>query len=691
MKIVLQDGIKDCGICCLLSIIRFYGGDVSKEYLREITNTNKSGVTAYDLIEGSKKLGFISEGVSGDLTKIENNNLPCIAHVVVNKSYKHFVVIYDINLKSKRVIIMDPAKGKRVLSLAEFKLFSTGKYIFLKPIKQLPIVFKKKIISKEIKKFIVYNRKKLLFIFILTFVYFVFHIILAFHFKYLLDYSINYNLTNPIYFLSICLLIIYIFRELAIVFRNFLLNKCLSILDYNLTIRIYRQLLLLPYLYYRNRTTGEIISRFKDLNIIKTFLVHCFPTIVDLFGVIVFGMIMFKINSKLALGVIIIGIVMIVIQFIFNGIKEKKIKIISNNSDRTNSYLIESVSNMDTIKGSHLEKRFIDIFSLKYQKLLENIYDYQSLNELFIFIKNICHDILIIIILGLGSYLVIKKRLSIALLVVFQSVFSYFLVCLDNLLDLFNEYGKFKIALGRIEDMFMITCENFVGSSYYLFYDLKGKIVFNNLSYQVSNKKLFSDLSISINDGDKILMIGSSGSGKSTLVKMLMRYFEVPYGKISIGDIDINHYHLEVLRNNITYVGNLDSLFTDTVYNNITLNKEVSDELFKKVADITMVSEIVLDDILGYQKMIEENGYNLSNGERQRIILARALLRKSNIYIFDEAFSQIDYYRTRKILKNIFNYLSDKTIIVISHRYQKKLFERVLKLENGKIYEIEKI
>ena len=131
MKVVLQDGIKDCGICCLLSVIRFYDGDVSKEYLREITNTNKSGVSAYDLIEGAKSIGFDAVGVKGDLSKIEKNNLPCLAHVIVNKSYKHFVVIYDIDFKRNKVLIMDPAKGKVILNMSEFKLMSSMNYIFL--------------------------------------------------------------------------------------------------------------------------------------------------------------------------------------------------------------------------------------------------------------------------------------------------------------------------------------------------------------------------------------------------------------------------------------------------------------------------------------------------------------------------------------------------------------------------------
>ena len=149
MKVVLQDGIKDCGICSLLSIIRFYGGEVSKEYLREITNTTKDGVSFYNLIEGAKQIGFEAIGLSGQIENIEINNLPCIAHFIVNKSYKHFVVLYEINIKKNQVTLMDPAKGKKIISISEFNLLSSNNYIFLRPVKKLPIMQKKNIIVQK--------------------------------------------------------------------------------------------------------------------------------------------------------------------------------------------------------------------------------------------------------------------------------------------------------------------------------------------------------------------------------------------------------------------------------------------------------------------------------------------------------------------------------------------------------------
>ena len=217
---------------------------------------------------------------------------------------------------------------------------------------------------------------------------------------------------------------------------------------------------------------------------------------------------------------------------------------------------------------------------------------------------------------------------------------------------------------------------------------MSGDIKIKDLSYKIGYKTLFNKLSLTIKRGEKILLSGPSGCGKSTLVKMLMRYIEVDYNKINIASIDINHYHLNNIRTNITYLSSSEYLFNDTIRNNITLYKEYTEEEIEEVTKICLVNDIIKNTDLGLDKMIEENGFNFSSGEKQRIFLARAIIKKTNIYIFDEALGQIDINREKKILEGIFKYLKDKTVIVISHRFNnKKVFDRVLKLEEGKIIE----
>lgn len=295
---------------------------------------------------------------------------------------------------------------------------------------------------------------------------------------------------------------------------------------------------------------------------------------------------------------------------------------------------------------------------------------------------------MIVFILGMGSYLVIRGDFSLGQMIVYQSVYGYLKGCFDNLIVIVSSYNNFKVSLERIEDLFTVGHDNFIGSYYYSMYRVLGTIKFCNLNYSLVGRKIFDNLNLDIPFGQKILIVGVSGEGKSTLVKILLRYIEVKFGMVSINNIDINHYHLDIIRNDITYVSSNEVLFNNTIYNNITLEREISDDKFLKACSICRVDKIISNDSLGYKRVVEENGFNFSSGERQRIVLSRCLLRDSNIYIFDEAFSQIDKVMRDDILNDIIEYLEDKTVIVISHNVEnKKYFDRVLRLRNGKIYE----
>lgn len=693
MKVVLQDGIKDCGICSLLSIIRFYGGDVSKEYLRELTDTTKDGVSLYNLHAAAEYLGFTTKGVTGKIENIDVNNLPCIAHLIVNKSYRHFVVIYQINKKKRQVIIMDPAKGKKQISFSEFNLLSSSNYLFLKPIKKLAVMKKKNVIYKNISKLIKKNKFSLILIFILTTSYFILNIIASFHFKYILEYSINYKLSENITIISIVMIIIYLLKNINFSIRNIFLYKFSAIFDNEIMNLTYKQILLLPYSYYKNRTTGEVISRIKDLNIIRSFLINFFSTVTtDMLSLIIFFIIMLHYNNRLTIYLLLPITIILISLIVINKKKKKLIVSMSKKEDQINTYIIEGISNVDTTKGSHLEKRLIDKFKLAYKNFQSLIYRFNIINEINIYLKNNLNDFFYILIYGIGSYYVIKDKMSIGTLIVYQSIFSIFLSSFYRIVNILDEYNTYKNALERIEELYLLEIDNFKNNYFYLPYKLDGIIKYNNLNLKIGNKEIFVDLSLIIKPGDKILLCGSSGSGKSTLVKILLRYVAIPYGYVSISNIDINHYHLENIRSNITYVTSNEYLFSNTIKNNILLNKECDETTYKTICEVCLIDDIVKDKSLGYDTMLEENGFNLSNGERQRIILARSLMRNTSIYIFDEALSQIDINKEKKILINIFNYLHDKTVIIISHRFNnKKLFNRILKLENGVINESKKI
>ena len=690
MKVVLQDGIKDCGVCSLLSIIRFYGGEVSKEYLRELTHTTREGVSLYYLAEAAQRLGFEVKAVSGDFQDIEEENLPCIAHLIVNKNYKHFVVLYQIHRKKNQVTLMDPAKGKKTISFSEFRLLSSSAYLFLRPVQKLPVIKKRNIIKKSVWKLFTTNKTLLFPIIFLTFFYFLFSILCTFHFKMIVDLSIQYQNSKSLYWISWIMISFYLFKNINLFCRNILLNKWTSVFDYEITSLTYKQVILLPYLYYKNRTTGEVVSRFRDLNTIRSFFSNLFCVLsTDFLSAFLFLLLMSRYHFKMTFAIFLFSLLSLFYHLFIVPYKVKYFRIICEYQDKTNSYIIQGTNNVDTVKGFHLEKRLMDKFNLHYHLFLGKVYHYMRFLECNHFLKMVWDDFLQAFVYGVGAYFVIRERLSLSSFLIYHSFFTYFYYCFQNILSLLEEYSSYRVALDRVEELFLLSHDDFRNHYFYFSYHLRGKIEYHHVDYQVGSKVLFHNLDFVVNPGSKILLCGESGSGKSTLMKMLLRYIDVEYGKISIDHIDINHYHLENVRSYITYVTNQEYLFTDTLKNNILLYREVEEEEFFKVCKICFVDDIIQKNLLRYDTLIEENGFRFSNGERQRIILARSILRDSSIYILDEALSGVDISMEGKILKEVFSYLKDKTVIVISHRFNhKEMYDQIFQLRDGGLHEI---
>ncbi len=687
MKVVRQNGSMDCGVCCLLSVIRHYGGNLPIEYLREMTATDRNGVSAYNLVHTAQEIGFSAYGVRGELTDISSLDLPIISHVILNKNLKHFVVIYKIDNIKRKVMIMDPAKGKRIQTFAEFSLMSSNNYIILKPIDTLPNIRVKKYVKMWFKNFSKSNITYLVYIVIFSLLSFFLSIVCGFHFSFLLNNAINYGIENNVLKISMLILVIYVFKEILFLFRNLVSSKFSILMDEYMTKKFYNKLLLLPYMYYKNRTTGEIVSRMGGLGIVKSFLTKLLVTIfTDVLVVNVFLIMLFKVNLEIFF--LLVGIIVFFILIaIFNN--QKKRRYLSNyllEEDKINSLFIENLEKITTIKNLHLEPRKVSRFYARYKRLLESSYLVNN-NLLFMnTIQEIIKDVFYVLFYLIASLNVISFKCSIGLILILQNILSYFFISFSNILKVVSDFNQYKLSRERIDDLFMIRGDNFSCSNYFKERKVNGTIEFKNLNYSLNTHTLFKNLNLKIYPKEKIFFYGESGSGKSTLMKMLLSYIDVNYGVITIDNIDINHYHLGVLRNEVMYVGQNESLFYGTIKDNVVLYENIAADNLEQIYNITLLDKVIAKKRHGDLEMIENDNYNLSGGERQKIILSRALCKNSSIYIFDEAFSQIDVLEERQILEKIFSYLKEKTVIVISHRMgNMDLYSRTLKLEGGGI------
>ncbi len=682
---VMQDEIKDCGAASLLTIIETYGGNVSMEYLRMLTNTTKSGTNAYYLLEASKSIGFDVRAVEGSIELLNKKDLPCIAHVIIDKKYKHFVVIHDIS--KKYIIVADPALGIKKVLIDDFKKISTNKYLLLRPNKKIPNYKNNKDFIAKIIKDIFTHKKTIFFVFLNSFIYTLLNILGSYSFQFVIEDAINIGSFNNLYFIMLSMICFIIIKALVDYFRVELINYINYKLDFVLTHDIFKHIILLPYQYYRNKTTADIISRIGDIGSIKEALSSAFISIIDGILLIFIFIALVNINIYLSLLSLLIVILYFLVIKIFNNKLNSSISINQQEISKVNLSLIESIESVETIKGLNVENEITDRFDDTYTNCLNKNFKLLSIFNKEGLLKDLISGLGINLIILIGSLLVLKDKMTIGELITYNALVIYFLEPIKNIIDFNVQINKVKVAIRRIIDLYSINKEQLNIDKKYVDKKLDGKIDIINLSYSYNGRdKILDSVNLVIQKYQKIMLCGDSGSGKSTLVKILMKYYDIPNNIITIDEKDINDYNLLQIRRDICYVSQNEKLFTDSVYNNIVLDRNIEYNEFLKVCKITGVDKIVNKNISKYDMLLEENGFNISGGERQRIIMARSILKNASIYIFDESMSQLDIESERKMLIKIFKAFSKKTIIFVSHRFDNKdLFDNICFIREGHI------
>ena len=683
--IILQDGIKECGSACLLSIIRYYGGNVSLEKLLELTNTNKEGTNFYDITKAAYEIGLMAKGYKieniSNLFEIEN---PFISQIVIN-NYMHFVVVYKI--KNNIITIMDPAKGMVKLSIDNFSKLWTGYILTIEPYKKLPEYHDNNYLNHIIKNIIINNKKMIINIICLTLITTIFTCIYSYHSKIIID---NYLYTNKlsIIVITIIFIIILLIKLITEFLRNNLLLYLNQKIDLSIITTTINKIISLPYSYYKNKTTGETISRINDLLYIKNVVSKTITTIfLDIILSLVVLIVLFTINKTMTIILFIIIIIYFLIFLVYKNTIKEVTNSIQEDSAKVNSLLVESISSYETIKGLNLENKFKNKINKQYLKTINNNLELTKIINNEDLIKDLIERIVILFIMYLGITYVMDKSLTVGSLITYNSLLYYFISPIRNSLEFYKEFYYTKNSIKRINNILNYKYEKLDKESNL---NIEGNIHIENLEFSYNTKnKILKNINLDISKGNKVLILGRSGSGKSTLLKILYRYYEIKRNNIYINNYDLLDYEITDIRKNITYISQNEFLYTDTIKNNIILERNITEEEFIDICRLTCVDEIINNNILSYNFMLEENGVNISGGQRQRIILARSLLKKSNIILIDEGLNEIDINLERKILKNIFEYYKDKIFIIVSHRLDNMdLYDEVIKLDNGMVKDV---
>ena len=656
---VLQEEISDCGVCSLLSIIRYYGGDTNLEKLRIETSTTKKGVSALDLIECAINYGFDAKGLK--IKNINEVNLPCIAHIKVNESLTHFVVIYKV--KDDTITFMDPSSGFKSMNVSLFNKKFTGVVITLSPKTIIKKDERSGYLLKNTFDYLLKSKKMILLIIFLNLIFIVLSIIDGFYIDLINDNNIKY-----LYFIFLAIIIVLNFLNYIIGLYN---EKLKININSNILSNFYNRIIKLPLKYIHLKDSSEIIKRTNDLESVESIIVDAIVVIFTNFFIISLSLFaIYFISQPIVIFILIFITIYIFVSIILNKNITTKLNEVIDLSTKYNSKLTDDILGITSIHHNYLFDKAAFMLSKFKDDDLKTMYKYKKQ----VMRNNIILEALFeILIISVYSYLIISKSISLSRILVLSFIINLINNSLKDIVSLIPGLFYSKSIIRKVDDFYSIDM-NSSGDLDTKSYDL----IIDNLEFGYNKlNNVIDNLNIRINKGEKVIIKGESGKGKSTLCRILNK--ELDYkGSIKIGSIELSSLSDLNLRNQITYSSQDEYIFNGTIRENILMGRKVSDEEFEKIAKICCLERIIKNRPFKYDTFLYDGGKELSGGERNLIILARTLVNKSNIYILDETLKELNDSVENKVLTNLFENYKDNTIIYVSHKNKKNYFGRVI-------------
>lgn len=710
MKLIKQHDERDCGAACLAMIANHYGLKMPISKFRELTKTDKIGTNVYGLVEAARSVGFESDALEGDYHSFmealnsSEFSLPIIVHTITEANTLHFVVLNDY--KNGRFQIFDPGRGIYSLKADEFEQCWTGYIVTF----EKSIRFKEeKLASKGVRDLFASYKKqlpKLAFVLLISLAVSFIGIVGACIFQLIIDrftvsspsasttvFSqifaiLKWNYTNlNIIFPSIIAL--YLLQSVIQIIRGYLLSNISKDIDIELTTSYYTHLLNLPISSITVRQTGEYLSRFSDISVIRDAISGISLTLIlDTVMVIACGIILAFQNLLMFSVALIIVILYAVIVLIYKKPTETYNRKVMEDDAFLEAYFKETVDGIETIKSANAEEEVGEKLRLRFLIYAKDQFKAAMISFSQETITSAIQLIGTVIILWIGFVLSAAGKISIGSLMSFYVLLGYFIEPIKNLIALQPETQTALIAADRLSDVLDLSLENEKDTCPVP--EVIEQWNFENVDFRYGNRELLiENMSFQINRGEKVAFVGESGSGKTTVAKLLMKFYQPESGRILFDEHDLAEMDPKELRKKIAYVDQKTFLFADTIRNNLKLgNPDVSDEEMIAACKKSMANEFIEKMPLGYDTPLDEDGMNLSGGQRQRLAIARALLKKPRLLILDEATSNLDTITESAIKESIFSLPEEITCIIIAHRLNTiQQCDKIFLFEDGRIVE----
>ena len=699
---VRQRDSMQCGIACLQMICAHYGKKYSQDFLSNICYATTEGVSLLGIKDAAAKIGFYT--ISGRLTidELSSATLPCILHWNQN----HFVVLYKVK-KGSKFYIADPGKGLISYTIGEFKQHwievgqgesEKGIAMFLEPTQafydntnehETRIEKPFKFLFGYVKQY----RKYFFQIILGLFVGSLLQLALPFLTQSIVDIGIKNKDISFIWLILIGQLVITLSRTSVDFIRRWLLLHISMRINISLVSDFFIKLLQLPMSFFDTKLMGDLMQRIGDHSRVNSFLTQ--QTLNVAFSLISFAVFscVLLVYNRLIFFIFLIG------SILYGGwmaLFLRRRKVIDyelfEQQAANNNKTYQFLTSMQEIKLQDCEQRRrwewediqADLFHIQMKSL--KLQQTQEAGSIFI------NELKNIIITVVSATAVINGSLTLGMMLAVQYIIGQLNSPIEQLIHFIYSVQDVKISLERINEIHKKDNEEDYNRSRTEFDNESHDIELRNIDFKYDPHalaKTIEGVNIHIPEGKITAIVGASGSGKTTLIKLMLGYYPVMNGEITIAGHNISEYNLKWWRRQCGVVMQDGVIFSESIARNIAVDDgEIDEEKLEMAAEIANVKDFVMALPLKFNTNIGRDGMGLSQGQKQRILIARAVYKNPKFIFLDEATNSLDASNERAIVENLDKFYKGKTVVVVAHRLSTvKNADQIIVLDKGKVVE----
>ncbi len=688
----------DCGPTCLQMVAQFHGRTYPVEYLREHCYISRNGVSVAGISEAAQAIGFRTLAVQIPFSKLKEAPLPCIVYW----RQRHFVVVYKI--KKGQVYVADPSFGKAQFTEQEFcggwmgeARDKGGIALLLEP---KPEFYENKSIEPGDKKGLVHlmqylrpYRKFVIQLFLGLFVGSILQLVFPFLTQAIVDRGIEYRDLNFVYLVLAAQLMLFFSLTVVNFIRSWILLHISTRISISLISDFLAKLMRLPVSFFDTRVIGDILQRIGDHNRVKNFITSSsLTTLFSLFNFVVFGIVLAVFSMKIFALYFIATLLYIGWVFLFlKKRKEIDFKRFDQLSDNQ-SNLVQLIHGMQDIKLNNCEEQKRWEWERIQAKLFRTSVDglrLRQTQQTGAFFINQGKDIFITF---LAAKAVMDGQMTLGSMLAVQYIVGQLSGPLSQMISFIESAQDAKISLQRLGEIQNREDEEPAHLQRLNILPPDNSIYLQKTSFSYggpTSPPVLQDIDLTIPAGKVTAIVGASGSGKTTILKLLLKFYNPTGGYILLGKHRLEDYHSNWWRSRVGTVMQDGFIYSDTIAGNIALGSDrIDHEQMSYAIHIANLYDLLEKLPMGLQTKIGGDGVGLSVGQKQRILIARAVYKNPDYLFFDEATSALDANNEKVIMDNLNLFFKGKTVVVVAHRLSTvKNADQIVVLHNGKIVE----